>query len=1068
MAPKFHIYKSSAGSGKTTALIKIFLTLSLREDNPSQFKKILAITFTNKAAAEMKERLIHELDTMSRLDGSYSGELFMVNELLVETNTTIEKLSQRAAAMFKVVLHDFNDLSIGTIDQFNHRLIRSFSRELHLKSDFEVELQETELFREAVNRLIEKVGEDAFITNHLMQYVQYKLDEERKANIARDLIELDSLVLGETGMEALETLEKLDHAEFDTIRKKLLQQMQHAQALIQKNGIEALDLIKSVGLTPVDFSGKGASVGGFFEKIAEFPHPTLNPNAANVTKALDGTWVAKSAPNHIKAAVVSIESNLHTILVNTLESHEKYAPEYYRSQAIFKHIDLIAILEELNACMEEICEERNILPISKFNKIISNALRKEPVSFLYEHYGTRFNHILIDEYQDTSELQWFNILPLIDESLSKGHSSLVVGDAKQSIYRWRGGKAEQLIALPKLIDAPSDLKQSIADTLLRNAGIVELNTNYRSRPNIVTFNNALFSELGLTVNAAGSLYESEYLKDKVSQKLKDSKSEKGFVRVDFFGKKPEPGERCDQLIENIETFKAQGYSYRDMAVLVRSSTKDGRMFLNAMQDAHIPVSTANSYEVDKDVHVQLIIALLRLKVSPENPAAVISAMRCFESIFKIPYEPEKYLISNSEGRNNFLSINAFTAKNKLPGLASIQKSKGVYDSAEALISAYLPAVNNRFLNGLLDIILSRIGMNASAFDFFEWWDNLKEKPSVPDRSGSDAVQLMTIHKSKGLQFKVVLVPHLSWKKRNVNTELAWFDLKKFSDTAIPFAPFALNSRLDTMGLNDEWADEENANNFDNLNLIYVALTRAVDALCIGYELSTSGHVGAWIDTAVNQLISSKLGALPDFVLSGNLDEQFTMTIGKLPERSEKESEKISVGDIPWVEPNNSPWTENVQLAPILRNRDQIRGIWFHRIVAKASSEEEIETHLSKLEKSGELNKTEITDLRVMLKALYLDQKFRDMRNDGNIIAERDLFYEGEILRPDLVFDSEKKMVVIDFKTGIQKPEYQRQIERYAMALKTITAKPVEAFLLYTNEMKWEKVDVIENVQGKLF
>lgn len=1068
MTPNFHIYKSSAGSGKTTALIKIFLTLSLRNDNPSQFKKILAITFTNKAAAEMKERLIHELNTMSQLDDSYTGDNFMVNELLKETQTTIEKLSQRASAMFKVVLHDFNDLSIGTIDQFNHRLIRSFSRELHLKSDFEVELKEKELFREAVNRLIEKVGRDEFITNHLMHYVQYKLDEERKANISRDLMDLHALVLGENGMEALEALEKMDRSDFESIRKQLLQTMQKAKEVIQNHGLQALKCIDSAGLTPLDFSGKGSGVGAFFEKIAEFPHPKLNLNSSYISKALDGNWVSKTAPNHVKAAVESIESELNAILVNTLDAYGEQAPEYYRASAIFQHIDLIAILEELNERIDEICEERNILPISKFNKIISNALRKEPVAFLYEHYGMRFNHILIDEYQDTSELQWFNILPLIDESLAKGYSSLVVGDAKQSIYRWRGGKAEQLIALPQLIDAPADLKMSVASTLERNAGIVELNTNYRSKPNIVEFNNALFSQLGLLVNAPDSLYQSEYKEEKVSQKLKDSKNQRGFVQVDYLGKNPEPEARCDKLIQGIQAFKALGYAYRDMAVLVRSTTKDGRLFLSAMQEAEIPVSTADSFEVDKDEHVQLILAILRLVVNHEDPAAIISVMRSFETIYNIPFEPEKYIKGEAKKRNNSLSIDSFLSKNQFPDLGLIENSKGVFDCTQAVISAYLPGVNSRFLNGLLDIILSRIGMNASVFHFFTWWDNLNEKPSVPDRSGSDAVQLMTIHKSKGLQFKIVFVPNLNWKKRSVNNELAWFDLKKFSNSPLPYAPFTLNSGLDNMNLSEEWAEEESANDFDNLNLIYVALTRAVDALCISYEYKTSGHVGTWIHAAMDELANNKLKDISEFEITGNLAENFTITIGKPIENTSDDSEEISKGDIEWVEPNNMPWTDNVQLAPILRNRDQIRGIWFHRIVSLSTTENEIDMQLEKLEKSGVLNKSEITELGEMLKTLYLDTKFVNLRRESKIIAERDLFFEGDILRPDLVFESENKMVVIDFKTGVQKPEHSHQVKRYALALKTISDKPTDAYLLYTNDMKWEKIEQTQNVQGRLF
>lgn len=193
-----------------------------------------------------------------------------------------------------------------------------------------------------------------------------------------------------------------------------------------------------------------------------------------------------------------------------------------------------------------------------------------------------------------------------------------------------------------------------------------------------------------------------------------------------------------------------------------------------------------------------------------------------------------------------------------------------------------------------------------------------------------------------------------------------------------------------------------------------------------------------------------------------------MTIGKLPQNASQASEEVSSGDIPWVRPNNVSWTANVQLAPIFRNRDQLRGIWFHRIVAQTATEHEIESQLMKLQKSGELNHTEINELRIMLKALYVDERFRDLRENGKILAERDLFFEGEILRPDLVLDNEKRMVVIDFKTGIQKPEHKRQIVRYAMALKTIAAKPVEAYLLYTNEMKWKKVETTADTQGRLF
>ena len=306
---KFLIYKSSAGSGKTTTLIYIFLKLSLASSDPNRFKKILAITFTNKAAAEMKERLIAELNKISTIPADYKGGDFVIEGLLKDLNTDLATLSQRALSSFKILLHDFNDLSIGTIDQFNHRLIRSFSRDLRLKSDFEVELDEKSLFHEAVQRLIDRVGDDPYITTHLLGYMGLKLNDEKRVDIARDLEQMRGLVLGESALEAITTLKNRKDLDYVAIRKDLLSKRSIAKVAIQKKGKEVLQFLAANQLEIDDFSYKASGYGGYFLKMADYPDKTPECNKT-IKKALDGNLVAKSAPAHLKTKIDSLSGSL--------------------------------------------------------------------------------------------------------------------------------------------------------------------------------------------------------------------------------------------------------------------------------------------------------------------------------------------------------------------------------------------------------------------------------------------------------------------------------------------------------------------------------------------------------------------------------------------------------------------------------------------------------------------------------------------------------------------------------------------------------------------------------------
>lgn len=1057
---KFLIYKSSAGSGKTSTLIQIFLKLSLATNDSRRFKKILAITFTNKAAAEMKDRLIEELNILSNLTPDYPGDNYIVNNLLKELEVDVATLSSRASSMFKILLHDYNDLSIGTIDQFNHRLIRSFSRDLRLKSDFEVELDQKNLFHEAVERLIERVGRDEYITEHLLGYMSLKLDDEKRVDIARDLEKMQKLILDESALEAITELKSRDDIDFGKVRKDLYQKRKTAQDAIRKKGEEVLGFLSKNNLSIDDFSRKASGYGGYFQKMTLYPEKAPNVNSY-IANALEGEFLAKAAPAHLHSLVDGISGQLIDKLNESIAVFEENHRTYSLTNGLIWQVDLIAVLEELSACLDEICEERNILPISKFNKLISEALRKEPVAYLYEHYGMRFDHILIDEYQDTSELQWFNILPLIEESLAKGKTSMVVGDAKQSIYRWRGGKAEQLIALPLLINPPEDLRLVAAETLQRTHKVENLSINYRSRENVIEFNNRLFTQLGENLTAPESLYKSEYEKDNVSQEKNENQPD-GYVRIDYLGKKPENETKWDVLIKNIERFKEKGYAYGDMAIIVRSTAKEGRLILDRLQEAEIPVSTANSFEIDKDIEVRLILALLRLSYDSENTPAKIAVMRSMQGIFDLPFEPHSFAAYGK------IDLNAFLKSHNKPVFRPSKNAEGIYELTERLIATYLPDSKNSFLNALLNVIVGRVGLNGTCRSFFDWWDTVNEKPSVPGSEGSDAIQLTTIHKSKGLQYKVVFAPDIDWRFRATYQDLKWFDLRNHPMSPIPFAPLPLNKRLADMGLETEWEQDEEETNFDNLNMVYVALTRAVDALCISYGTSGKSNMGEALQVAIDQIQESHLATMDDYKFTDLEDAGTVLEVGEIPAYQEPEVEEKEGNIIPWTTPDNEPWFTKVLTAPQIQDPERVRGVRFHNVVSVSKTADQAKSKLDRWMAGGELNLSEHSELLEMTNSLFGNTRFKDLIETSKARAERELYFEKSILRPDLVLENDKNTILIDFKTGDEDEKYEKQVSKYGVALQDISTKPVQAFIVYISPVRWVEVELSAPQQKSLF
>jgi ATP-dependent exoDNAse (exonuclease V) beta subunit len=958
----FLIYKSSAGSGKTTALILFFLKLSLR-GNSSEFKHILAITFTNKAANEMRHRLIDELVKIINFNGnegdlSSNPDLFILKELTTELNIGLQELKFRAQRVFDLALRDFGEIGIGTIDRFNHRLIRSFSRELNLKSDFEVTLDEANLFEDVVDLFLTHVGHDDELTQHLIHFIELEEESDRKVNLRKQISDLRELVMGEEGKEALQSIGEIPSGRFLDIRKNIREENQQFEAELRIIAEEFENICQQNQIEPEYFSYKEGGFPKYFKSFfsLEEKRPQLNKN---LSSKIESPWVSKSASKNIQAAVEPIQENLRALYYKAEILLEENYSTYAVNRAILSRLDLLAVLRKLSETLSSTLEERNLLPVSYFNRIISDALRLEPVNFIYENLGHRYRHILIDEFQDTSELQWRNLLPLVHESLSNGYFSLVVGDAKQSIYRWRGGKAEQLISLPEI--AHEEENPGMATVLSTLAEQHSLLTNYRSRKNIVEFNNTFIGHLADLLTRPDSSYRREY-KESLVQRVNDQKTG-GYVEVNYLGSKPEDELVISQTIHQIRKARQDGYSYGSMAILLRSTKKIGEPLMKALASEGIPFDTKQSYGLDQSPLVEVVISFLRLSVLQKHSPAAIKAMRALCELYQIPFDPDDFARGD---RDTWLDIEVFAQQLNSKFRMSDLNGKTAYDTATYTIRTLIPEKEWKsvFIESLLDNILKKDGLRISPERFLQWWDSIQEKPNLNAPGSQEKVEILTIHKSKGLQYDVCILPEAGWKFNPGKYKLKWFQV---NNNHLPYVPIPNNpNKLEEMALFTEAALEREQTEFDQLNLMYVALTRAKQRLYINFSSDSTDLKKpefCKFDRPIYRSVQHMSTAWKDRVEYQEKENgSFTFKFGQ-EELNTKEREPKVEGPLRIPKKKvDIPVDERLQIADEDRSEYRDLGILFHQLAGKYRNLQECMRGLNQWLSNGKINRAEFESL----------------------------------------------------------------------------------------------------------
>lgn len=874
----FKIYSSSAGSGKTYTLTKEYLKLALKPgESDSYFRHILAVTFTNAAANEMKNRI---LDRLSDIAGHQ--ELPLLSELVTELygvapgtdsfEVAKSDLRRKAASVFRTILHRYADFSVTTIDSFTQRIVMAFTDELGFPYSFEVELDTDEVLELAIDNLIEKAGTDemAEITTILSDYYTHTATEGKSWNQLPELLkEFGRNLTSDQFYESVNAAQELSPGALRHIRAQLLTHNQQLDTDIIDQGQHAWKLITDVGLDETDFSYGASGVGGYIKAIAD--GNARKEAGTRVYNAInDQEWYGKKTPSEVKGKIDRIAAELTDCLVQINTIRDERGNQATLFECLLPHLQKLALLKQMRIEFDDLLRKDGRVHISEFNKKILSIVASEPVPFLYERLGTKYNHILIDEFQDTSRLQFANLLPLIENALGSDHFNLAVGDGKQAIYRFRGGDMDQIVALHrkdlttlKEAHTPGSWTADRIDMLDGHLQDEMLDTNWRSAEPIVFFNNDFFEFTARKFeHQHPKLADVFDAQQQFHQKVQPNARKAGHVQIDFVAKNEEnekdlTATMLEKTLEHLTQALADGYQYGDIAILCRKKSH-AKALANELNARQIPLVSADSLSLEFSEPVRWIVTLMQLLQQPDHVLLRYELLYLFHRVVRGIF-PDDALTEElrNVAQGDSSSVYAYLTAQGYPLDPYSLGQLNPYELAEHLTAQFGlfgQAEHNPFLFRFLDEVLAfNQKRSGHLSDFLVYWEGVRQKVSV-EGNARDAVSIQTIHRSKGLEYPVVIIPFANWRVEPINDSTIWLDLSAIrSDvlthengagqlTRLTTAPVHATSKL--RGTPKPIAaqyDEELTRTFlENMNLLYVAFTRPTDRLYIISEAKEFG------------------------------------------------------------------------------------------------------------------------------------------------------------------------------------------------------------------------------------
>lgn len=1061
-----NIYRASAGSGKTHLLTGFYIKLLFDQEQHPQthsgemkFSEILAVTFTNKATAEMKGRIIDELYLLS-INPAKSDYWEDVTPAGTDRNDAkaAEKIRHKATQLLVQILNEYSSFNISTIDSFFLRIVRSFARELNIPGNYEVELNADVVLDAAVSNFLDKLDAkaDHQLFEWMVDFSKQRLADGTGWDLRKVLLDIARKVLtSETYRQHSDKIRQFtdDKEALRNYARRLNDVQRSWREILREYGEEGMKLTSTYGVSPSDFKWGGSGTVSNFERWATGDESAPSSRFKAGVENPESIYKNKPSQDFI--------DQMHGLMQQCWDhfNTENYI-HYKTACAIRSHFYELGIMANLDKELLDYCNEQNTMLLSSTTDMLSRLIGQDDAPFIYEKTGTHIHSFMIDEFQDTSGMQWGNFQPLVSNALAEGYQNLIVGDVKQSIYRWRGGDWNLLNSEINGFEPDRHYDDEKA-----------LGTNWRSLPAIIGFNNSFFpwlaERLDLTLSPDHHLIRDIYhdVKQEIPGKRQGSDKPQGLLHIGFLSptdaegntlEKPKKedflAEAARRLPEAIIKLQESGFQARDIAILCRRNNEcrwAAEALLRYKQEhpectAVLDIISSEALQLSSRPIIQVIISLMRHLQSPASP--ILGA------VANVSYQ----LLCGHSAEEALTHYFALPDDERLfhPELAHRQ----FYEMAEQLIQL-MPAESREseapFLQAFRDVVLEYANrQSADLAGFLSWWDQAGRTKSITTPEGQNAIQILSVHKSKGLGMPAIVMPFASWDL-DIDTshdEIIWCEPK-----AGPFAldvllPLKLDKNLAETIFANDYLEERRRAVIDNLNTAYVALTRAKEAMVI---LAPKPQKS-------NTYLES---CLYDYCQEQGAKDG--LTIGDWQRPKPEKTDEQQKSDLPPYGEGNEGCNE-LPLLSILHDpakpdiTAKLRGNYIHAVLQEIHTAEDAEDVIHRLYLRGDIDPETISeaemhhDISRLMKMPQVSPWFQPGLTVYNELTFMDT--NGKQQRPDrIVIDSQGKATVIDYKTGSSHQGYRRQVKRYMEMLQQIGFQQVEGYLLFLKDEKVVKV-----------
>lgn len=1053
------IYSASAGSGKTFTLTRSFLKLALADPLQKPFR-ILAITFTNKATSEMRTRI---LDALSALASDAPSEHLAYLADTLQINQ--EAVRDRARTALHEILHGYSRFSVTTIDKFFQKVLRSFAREIK-RVGFETELNHDQAAAEMTRGLFDDLDKNSELRNWLLEYARERTGSGKSWDFRSEIQQYTGILFSEDFKNKFGVFGQLPELGAFTQKKEALQALvNETETQVQTLALQIRAGLAAAGVKTDDFPGKSRSPARKTELWAEGNILSLPEDLKKLQELEEKTQKTPELLGVYLSVITPVLQSLDTLV------KEKWTL-YLTAREVLKQFYLTGITADLLKHLENYRRDNNILLLSDSTDLIHLMTSEQDTPFIYEKIGSRYDHFLLDEFQDTSAMQWENLYPLLKNSTDQGFENLIVGDAKQAIYRWRNGDRDLI-----LYKVQEQFGQPPAQTFF-------LDTNYRSYSHIVTFNNtlALLASESLIAWLLNREYEQDsltFLRQRRTHELYRASVQKtnartgGYASLEWLAQSEDDEDTdpvAERLLQVICEAQDRGYRAGDICILTRRRSDGQRIaaFLLEKQKQYpqyrLGVVSSESGLLMHAPVIRILINAFRLVKNPTALLPCVELLCDWHELRGIPFEPEEWLSREPLGP----ALRSLLPDDFYPEKLAQKSLPDLFHSLLNMFGLSNAPQQSSYLQSLEDTLLGFLKKYRTGLaDFLEFWDENKHSIAMPAAENTDGIRLMTVHKSKGLEFPLLIFPFGDISLKPGRSTL-WTRKDSGWLQDLGAIPVNYSQQLAETEFREEYEMETSESLTDALNLFYVAITRAEKELyLLAPEPKRKADGGVSDPSSLDKwlyqylvLDRQDLSAQPEgtFPLQQlRTDDRFEIGQREAFQPKQKGTDNVFFHDTFRCNPHRSI---RIKPARILTEKKQVRlGMLSHEILAVTRSQSDIGTIIKTLQLNGEITAEEEAELHDMLDHVLHHPQMRAWFNTtAEVLTETPLINPaGEIRIPDRILLHDTFSEIIDFKTGSPRSEHELQVKEYAQLIGALHGKPCKAWLVYLSDMNIQAI-----------